>query len=488
MAEKVLTGLSPERVFHYFEEISAIPRPSFSEKAISDYLVSFARDHGFSCVQDEKCNIIIVRPASPGREDAAPIILQGHMDMVCEKTADTKKDMTKEGLELFVDGDWIGAKGTTLGGDDGIAVAMALALLEDETLRCPRLEFVCTTSEETGMEGATAIDLSSLEGKQLINIDTECEGELICGCAGGGRLDISLPIERDDAPGVYRQIRVDGLLGGHSGTEIDKGRANANTLMARVLRHILPHHPVRLASFQGGEKDNAIPREATAVISLPKESVDGVSALVEEECAKIRAEYGAADPGITIQMSPIDPSALTEELLTPLTEADTRQIVLLLLSLPNGVVRMSHQIEGLVETSLNLGCLALKEHIFSMTYSLRSSVSAAYEALRENICFMAESFGGEVQIRSEYPAWEYRPDSPLQEKLARIYKAQNGRDTKTATIHAGLECGILSKKITDLDAVSIGPNITDIHTPNERMSISSVERVYRWVRTVLEEQ
>ena len=426
MKERVLEGLAPERVFYYFEEISQIPRPSGNEKAISDYLKDFARAHGFSCVQDEAYNIIMTKPAAAGYEDKESIILQGHMDMVCEKIPGSKTDMEKEGLRLFVDGDLVGAHETTLGGDDGIAVAMVLALFEDENLPAPELVFVCTTSEETGMVGAEALDLSQIKSRRLINIDSEKEGELVCGCAGGGRIRISLPIKREESDGIIRQIAADGLLGGHSGTEIDKGRANANMLIARVLRRILQEYPIRLCSFSGGEKDNVIPSKSVASIMLKKEDEGAIEKLVAKEEESIKRVYGDADPGIKITFSDANPGALKEEHPVPLSFEDTKRVILLMLSLPNGIVRMSKKLEGLVETSLNLGVLLLQEEKFDLAYLLRSSVEAAYLALRENMRFVAEGFGADAEISSEYPAWEYNPNSALCDRLSALYEKRTG--------------------------------------------------------------
>ncbi len=480
MANRALEGLQPERVFYYFEEISRIPRPSYHEKAISDYMVGFAKDHGLQWQQDEKNNVIMIRPASAGYEDEAPVIIQGHMDMVCEKEADCGKDMEKEGLDLVVDGDLVSAKGTTLGGDDGIAVAYALALLEDETFSAPRLEFVCTTSEETGMEGAHHIDLSICKGRRFLNIDSEEEGTLLASCAGGGRLVARLGVKREKAEGARLSITVDGLLGGHSGAEIHKGRANADMVMARVLRRLGQKTDIRLAAFAGGEKDNAIPWQAKATIVVADAAAGDVKDLVAKEAEKIAAEYGVADPGLKVSVDQADgvpEGALTAE--------DTKKIICLMLSLPNGVIRMSDQIEGLVETSLNLGILKLEDNEFSLTYALRSSVSSAYEALREDMRFLAEGYGADVEARSEYPAWQFVAESPLREKMKAVYKEQTGKELTVEAIHAGLECGIFAEKLPGMDAVSFGPDIFDIHTPKERMSVSSVERVYRFLREVI---
>ena len=437
-------------------------------------------DHSLECIQDELGNVIMIRPASKGCEDRKPIMLQGHMDMVCEKEPGCDKDMEKEGLDLFVDSDLIGAKGTTLGGDDGIAIAFALALLEDETLKAPRLEFVCTVSEEVGMDGAHAIDFSPCKARRLINIDSEEEASVIIGCAGGGRMEITLPVIRKASKDAVFELTVDGLLGGHSGTSINEGRANANMLMARILRKLSQSMDISLISFEGGNKDNAIPRISKAVVCVPAGDAGSLKDIVSKEASDIKLIYAQADPDIKVlvkECEAADREALSLE--------DTRKIIRLLLSLPNGVIRMS-SIEGLVETSLNLGVLKLSDKEIKLVYSLRSSVAAAYDALRENMRFMAEGYGADVKVHSEYPAWEYVKDSPLQNAIRDIYRRQNGKDLRVEVIHAGLECGLFAKKLPGVDAISIGPDLFDIHTPNERMSIASVQREYALVRELIE--
>lgn len=481
MSERILEGLEPSRVFHYFEEISSIPRPSYKEKEISDYLVSFAKERGLEHYQDDLFNVVIIKEASEGREGDEPIIIQGHMDMVCEKEADCEKDMDTEGLDLFIDGDFVKAKGTTLGADDGAAVAIALALLEDDEISHPRLEFVCTVSEETGMEGAHRVDLSMLKGHNLLNLDSEGEGEVLASCAGGGRLGISYRVSRDTvAEGTGIRVVIGGLVGGHSGTEINKGRANANLLMARCLRRVLQHHKIKLVEFEGGTKDNAICRQSNCLMTAEVDEVEDIKRLLLDEIDRIKVVYSAADPDISID--------ITEENLVKgeITCEETQLIVRMLLSLPNGVIRMSDHIEGLVETSLNLGILKLNDESFDTAYSLRSSVGAAYDALRENMRFMAEGYGADVKEMSEYSAWEYVEVSPFRDRLKEIYMDKFGKELRVEAIHAGVECGILADKIEGLDAVSMGPDIFDIHTPEERMSISSMQRTYDFVRRIIE--
>ena len=492
MSGRILEGLQPERVFYYFEEISRIPRPSFKEKAISDYLVEFAKAHGLSCEQDEYYNVIIFRPASPGYEDCEPVILQGHMDMVCEKEPDCRKDMDREGLDLFVDGDFIGARGTTLGGDDGIAVAIALALLEDETLSAPRLEFVCTSCEESGMEGASHVDLSSCQGRRLINIDSEEELVLTAGCAGGGRFSVTMPIRRvrEDA-GEWYALRISGLTGGHSGQEIHKGRANANVLMVQLLRHISQKMSLSLASFSGGDRDNVIPRESYAVFSVSEGTGEPLREMIQKETSRLKNEYLTTDPEMSIVLEPFQGTLLekgqerADEEFALISPEDTGELIRLMLSMPNGVVRMQDLEQQIVETSLNFGIVQLEQDTLHLGYLLRSVDAGAYEALRENMRFMAEGFGATVEVRGEYPAWEFQKESPLREALSQIYEEQNQKSLSTFCIHAGLECGILLAKLPGLDAVSIGPDIFDIHTPDERLSIASVGREYRLIREFL---
>ena len=512
----VLTGIEPQSVFHYFEEISAIPRPSYHERAISDYLVEFAERFGLAYHRDELNNVVIIKEASEGCGQAEPLILQGHMDMVCEKERTCNKDMMREGLDLEVDGDLITAAGTTLGGDDGIALAYGLALLADETLRHPRLEVVFTVSEEVGMEGANGLDAALLKGRKLINIDSEEEGEMIVGCAGGGRVAINLPVGREetaavqsphageesaagkdadeDLPGRIAHVHVTGLAGGHSGMEIDRGRANAVHVLADVLARALDEMPIRLITFAGGNKDNAIPREAEALVCTddPDALADCI-AVVEKE---LRETFGEADPDLRVVVGvPEDAGDVlrramgTAELQTgtPLTEESTIGVIDLIRSLPNGVQRMSRSIPGLVETSLNLGICELQEDALVLHESLRSSISEQYQALAERITGIASDFGASAERSGEYPAWEYAEESPLRELCVRIYEEQYHSRPKITVIHAGLECGLLADKMPGLDAVSVGPDILDVHTPAEHMSIASVGRVYAFLRRVIEE-
>lgn len=480
----VLEGLEPQAVFSYFEEISRIPRPSYHEKQISDYLVAFAKEHDLEYYRDDLWNVIMIKEATPGYENEEPVILQGHMDMVCEKEEDCDIDFEKEGLRLRVDGDLISAEGTTLGGDDGIAVAMILALFSDETLAHPRLEAVLTASEEVGMEGAKGIDLSMLKGHKLLNLDTEDEGVLLSSCAGGstGLLDLAVKREEASLQDLCADISISGLLGGHSGGEIHKERANANLLMGRLFLMMQETFDFRIVTLSGGKKQNAIPRQTTAKILVKGKNGADLPSFVKKAEETVRKEYAITDPDIKI--------TVREGSLTPgekATDADsTKRITGLLNALPCGIQSMNHAIEGLVKTSLNLGILVLEPEKLHLEYALRSSVGSERKFLEQRLLTVTEAFGGEGQITAEYPAWEFRADSPFREDAVAVFERMYGKKPKIEAIHAGVECGILAGKISGLDGISIGPDMQDIHTTEERLSISSSGRVYEYVKELLQ--
>ena len=465
----ILKGLSPERVFFYFEEISAIPRGSGNTKAISDYCVAFAEKHGLEAKQDKWNNVLIKKPASMGYEDHPAVILQGHLDMVCEKEPSSPHDFLKEGLSLFVDGDWIGAKDTTLGGDDGIAVAMGLAVLEDGALRHPPLEVLFTTDEETGMDGAAGLDPAWIEGRTLLNLDSEAEGILTVSCAGGARCELTLPLSRTSLKSGLKKVVVEGLRGGHSGMEIDKGRLNAN----RVLAEFLMTLPVfRMASIGGGLKDNAIPRSASALISTDADLSSLAASFVE-------SHRTASDPGLAIRIED------APDEISAFTAVDSRKACEFLTALPWGVQAMSREIEGLVETSLNLGILRSDRDGLLASFSVRSSVNRSKYILLELLASIAGDFGGSYSTHGHYPAWEYNKDSRLRQVMVGTWEKETGRKPIVEAIHAGLECGLFADKLPGLDAVSIGPDMKDIHTTRERLSIPSVKRTYEYVLEVL---
>lgn len=476
----VLSELEPKEVFHYFEELCSIPHPSYKEGKISDYCVKFAKEHGLTVYQDELKNVIIIKEATPGYENAAPLVIQGHLDMVCEKEPGCTIDFEKDGLELMIEGDYITAKGTTLGGDDGIAVAYALAILASETIEHPKLEVIFTVAEEVGMEGATGIDVSMLEGRKLLNLDSEEEGYMLISCAGGCGVECTLPVSWEEKTGTRIDVTVEGLIGGHSGVEIDKGRANSNLLMGRVLLEAARNVEYAVISIAGGAKDNAIPRETEAQVIVPAGKEEAFIRSVTETAAAVAKEYSTSDPGIRIHAK-----AAGTETAYALTEEAAGKTLQLINHLPNGIQSMSADIKGLVETSLNLGVLTLTKEQLSLRYAVRSSVGTAKEFLINKMEHLTAYMGGTVIRSGNYPAWEYKKDSVLREDMIRVYREMYGKEPVIQAIHAGLECGILAGKLEGLDAVSIGPDMIGIHTTEEKLSISSTKRVWEYILEVI---
>lgn len=477
MQTKKLADLKPEKVFGFFEEMCAIPHGSGNMDGISSYLVQFAKDRNLRYLCDEAKNVVIFADGTCGMEDHAPVILQGHMDMVCEKDENCPIDMEKDGLDVTHDGQFVFANGTTLGGDDGIAVAYGLAILDDPAIPHPPLEVMITTDEEIGLLGAAALDCSSLAGRTLINLDSEEEGIFTVSCAGGVRVDMKLPGERRAVYGPCVKLKVDGLKGGHSGAEIDKNRANANKVMGTFLSRVQAMMPVCLTSLRGGSKDNAIPRscEATFVaMGIGLERINDVAAALQ---AEIRETYD--EPDATVEAFDVD--ALGGNAVT--TE-DSAKMIGLLCALPNGVQAMSEKIPGLVQTSLNLGIVTLRDNL-TVTSSVRSSVGSEKEEVVGKLTELTTFYGGTVERRGDYPAWEYRDESNLRDVMAHTYREMFGTDPQIIAIHAGLECGLLSEKLPGLDCVSIGPDMQDIHTSREKLSIASVERMWNFLLEVL---
>ncbi len=480
----VLEGLKPESVFHYFEEISQIPHGSGNVRQISDYLKRFAEERGLTCIQDALYNMIIIKDASEGYEDAAPVILQGHMDMVAVAAPGVDIDMAKEPLKLRIDGGRIRAEGTSLGGDDGIAVAYILALLDAKDIPHPRLEAVLTVDEETGMQGAREIDLSMLRGRRLINLDQEEEGVIITSCAGGARVDVNIPLCREQAlngPMKKLKVKVGGLLGGHSGIEINKGRGNANRLLGLILWELAGRFALRLADMHGGLADNAIPREAEAFVLVEARQAEEAAACVGEKERAIRAELGDRDAGFFVSCDAPEAQGQTD----CFDIASTERAIACLCELPDGVVAMSRELEGLVETSLNLGITAVAEGGLRLSYAVRSSVDAEREALCARLRETAAAYGAVTEVRNAYPGWAYRRDSLLRDAVAGVYEEMYGRKPVLEAIHAGVECGILAAKIPGLDCVSIGPDMSDVHTPDESLDIASAQRTWEFLCAIL---
>jgi len=476
----VLENCEPKRVFHYFEEICKIPHGSGNTRQISDYLVQFAKNHDLKYIQDEMNNVVIYKPGTAGYENAPTVIVQGHMDMVCEKRPDVDHDFIKDGLNLSVEGDYVSANGTTLGGDDGIAVAYGLALLESDTIAHPPLEVFITVNEEIGLLGAVGFDCSVLKGRRFINLDSEAEGSLWISCAGGLSGISHIPVTRLEAKGEKLTVKISGLMGGHSGAEIDKNRANANSLLGKFLHGLDAKAGYELISVQGGQKDNAITRESIAELLTVKENVEAVKEYAASMQTAWREEYTGTDEGITVTVT--EEGEQDAKVLHPTSK---EKVVFFLVNVPYGVQKMSGTIKGLVETSTNIGILKTSENEVLGSSSIRSSVETARDALSDKIEYLTEFLGGEYERQGVYPAWEYRKDSPLRDKMVEVYEEMYGQKPNVVAIHAGLECGLFYKKMEGLDCVSLGPDMKDIHTSEEVLSISSTERVWKYLVKVL---
>ena len=477
METKRLAGLEPASVFGYFEEICSIPHGSRNTKQISDYLVSFAKSHDLRYIQDDADNVIIFGDATPGYEDHPAIILQGHMDMVCEKDADCTIDMATEGLDVTHDGNVVFARGTTLGADNGIAVAMGMAILADKTIPHPPIELLITSDEEIGLLGAAAADLSELKGKALINLDSEGEGIFTVSCAGGCVANIGLPVERHAVYGPCIRLVVDGLQSGHSGADIHRNRANANKVMGEFMSRIQKLMPLCLTSLAGGAKDNVIPASCQATLVAMGINLERINDIAEQLQSEIREQYDELNA--TVQAFDVDALGGNS-----LSTQSTAKVINLLCAAPNGVQTWSQDIEGLVQTSLNMGVVKLGER-FNVTLSVRSSVNSEKQELLDQLKRLAEMFEADYAEDGAYPAWEFKKESRLRDVMVATYKNLFDKDAKVEAIHAGLECGLFTEKIPGLDCVSIGPQMHDIHTSRERLEIGSTQRTWEFLLAVL---
>ena len=477
MDTKRLAGLEPASVFGYFEEICSIPHGSRNTKQISDYLVNFAKSHDLRYIQDDADNVIIFGDATPGYEDHPAVILQGHMDMVCEQDADCTINMATDGLDVTHDGNMVFAKGTTLGADNGIAVAMALAILADKTIAHPPVEVLITSDEEIGLLGAAAVDMSEMKGRALINLDSEGEGVFTVSCAGGCTATIGLPVERHAVYGPCIRLVVDGLQSGHSGADIHRNRANANKVMGEFMSRIQKLMPLCLTSLAGGAKDNVIPGSCQATLVAMGINLERINGIAEQLQTEIREQYD--EPTATVQAFDVD--ALGGNSLS--TES-TAKVISLLCAAPNGVQAWSKDIEGLVQTSLNMGVVKLGDRL-NVTLSVRSSVNAEKLELLAQLKKMAEMFEADYSEDGAYPAWEYNKESHLRDVMVKTYRELFGKEAKVEAIHAGLECGLFSEKLPGLDCVSIGPQMHDIHTSRERLEIGSTQRTWEFLLAVL---
>lgn len=480
---KKLKDLEPKSVFGYFDEICHIPHASNHIDAISDYLVEFAKKYKLEYVQDSSKNVIISKPASVGYESEEGIIIQGHMDMVAVHKPERMIDMLKEPLKPMIDGDFIYAEGTSLGGDDGIAVAYALAILSDDSIQHPHLDVVITTNEEVGMDGARAIDISNLKGTRLLNLDSEEEGHFLVGCAGGARIDHIFAIQKEKKEGEALRCKITGLAGGHSGQEINKERGNANCLMGRLLKKMMKCCDIEIFSAEGGLADNAIPRDCTVEFLTKKENIGSIVDTIFSFEKVLQNEYATKDPNVTIKIEELghrQEECIKQETLYHIVDA--------LVAMPNGVQAMSADVSGLVQTSLNNGVMKMEVVQFFFVTSVRSSVASEKEALIDQVQTITRLAGGKTEVRGNYPGWTYKKSSLFRDLCLKVYDEMYHKAPIIEAIHAGVECGILLEKRPDLDCISIGPDMQDIHTTEEKLSISSTQRLWEYILRILAEK
>lgn len=480
----ILENVEPKRVFHYFEEICSMPHGSGNIWTISNWLVDYAKEHHLKYRQDQLGNVILWKPATAGYETHDAVMIQGHMDMVAVKKADIAKNMETDGLDLEITGDDLHAIGTSLGADDGIAIAYALAILEAEDIPHPALEVVITVDEEVGMDGATGIDLSDCVATRLLNLDSEDEGILTVSCAGGVRVKSTFELERKTMCGIEAELRISGLKGGHSGQEINSGRANANILLGQILKELSEKFSFAIESMAGGTRDNVIPSEAEATVVIEsEETIEAMRAMLANQQNAIRELYAATETPVMVELTKQETGNKAEHQVwtTECAEAVLRYLI----EQPNGVQSMSTQIEGLVQTSLNLGVIGSTDDLFTGDQGLRSSVQAELDALAKSVEKITLSAGGKTSKRGAYPPWEYKEHSTLRDVCVSSFEELFGKKPVVEAIHAGLECGILAAKKPGLDCVSMGPQMHDIHSTSEGLSIASAERSYRYVLDIL---
>ncbi len=476
----VMGGLQPEAVFRHFEKLTTIPRESGNEQAVSDYLASFGRDLGLEVIQEDCLNVIIKKPGTPGKESAPTVILQGHMDMVCTKLEGMDFDFEKDAIPVVVDGDYVRTNGTTLGADNGIAVAMAMAVLESKDLAHPPVTALFTVAEETGMDGAMGLQPENISGDILINIDSEEEGTLLASCAGGVNSLIHLPLTYEKAEYTKAfKLGIRGLQGGHSGIEINKNRANGLKLLGRLLEYVDRAFDVEVSDIGGGEKMNAIAKFGDVIVHVHEDVVEDFKKEVSCFEEALQNEYQTADPSLHVDIQAMDAPA------DRFNDVTKHAIITILRLIPNGVQSMSNDVEGLVESSTNLGVLTRDDKTLTFSSAIRSSVRSLKTEIALRIQTICELLEAEHELVADYPEWEYKVDSPIRDLMAKIWEEKYGASIKVDAIHAGLECGLLKEKVGDIDMVSMGPNLYEVHTPGEKMSIGSVQRIYEFLVDVL---
>ena len=474
--EYIIKGYQPQKLFEYFEDICAIPHGSGNEAAIADYLVTFAMARGLEHYRDAVNNVFIKAPATAGLEDRPAILLQGHTDMVCEKNNDTVHDFSRDGLKLFIEDGWLGARGTTLGGDDGIAVAMMLAILDGQ-MPHPAVECLFTVEEEVGLLGAETFDYSRVGASRMINMDSEDESCVTAGCAGGLRTDLTISVQYEKAQGMAVEIRLGGLAGGHSGADVHRGRANANKLMGRLLLALSKEFDFRLCTLEGGSKDNAIPRECVALVcgkgllSMPAKVAKMTNEMMKEMCCE--------DAGFSMQCKTL---SVPEDCMD---QGSTMRVICAVGTVANGVLAMSNNIEGLVEYSRNLGIVRTEQGCVRLTLSSRSAIESQLDASIDDLDALATLCGGSARHHSRYPGWSYAKESPIRDQYLAAYRDLFGKTPEVSVIHAGLECGIIRSRLPEMDMISVGPNMRDIHSPAERLDLASCERFWQVIAKIM---
>ena len=480
----LIQNRKPASVFHFFEDLCAIPHPSYHEEKVADYLCAFAAERGLECYRDNLHNVLIKKPATPDRAGDAPILFQGHTDMVCVKTPDCDIDFMKDGLTLYIDGNLLRAKGTTLGADDGIAVATMLALLDGELSSHPALECLFTSAEEVGLDGAEGFDYSKISARKMINMDSEDLGIITAGCAGGLRSTLTKKCASVPFAGECLTVSLQGLFGGHSGVDICSGRANANKLMGRLFaKWQKAEGEAHLISLNGGSKDNAIPRLSVAEVMIFQEDAEKFAELVKEQEAILKNELHASDAGVTLELT--CKGSGTAEVLDATSKVTALHA---LNNIPNGIQAYSKDIEGLVETSLNMGIMTMDGESLKMSFAIRSSIESAKHYLTDRVLLFVEMLGGNCEIKGDYPGWAYNPKSELRETFIRVYREMYEKEPVVEAIHAGLECGLFTKKIDGLDSISVGPNMHNVHTSEETLEVASVQRTWEFLCRVIAEK
>ena len=474
---------SAHNVMKYFREICAIPHPSFQMEAISDYCVDFAKKRGLEVTKDEACNVVIRVPGTSSRRFEPPVILQAHLDMVPAVAAGVTFDFSKDSLRLVEEDDWISAEGTTLGADDGIGVALCLALIDTDDIPHPPLIIVFTANEEVGMLGAKALDMSTLKAPRMINLDHCDEGSVVIGCAGGATAELTLPIERKEISGKLIQIEITGMKGGHSGEKIHLGGANALRMPARIIREMVysGHTGFGMAEYSGGTAENAIPKNSHCVLAVPEENAADVQAAAEAAADILRARWRKKEPDMKIEITSCDGSA------NALTFESTRAFARLIRDMPNGLMKMSEEMPDLPQTSLNLGKGWLTETEGKLVYLLRSSVDAEKERLKTEVANITKDYGGTAEFSADYPGWPIKLDTPLQTLAGMVWKWETDETMEITATHGGLECGLFAAAYPDMDIISVGPQMFDIHTSDERLSLSSVELVWNFLIQMMEQ-